>query len=497
MDGDGLKKKIQPRRNIGIRQPVSWLLFLSLWLSACVAGREDALEMRDENMYKDLAEQMNPSRGTSSSPLRMGEKLREGETHGEGAESLTQADCFRLAQNNAEDLLIQGEQLFSTWTYEQESISSLLPSVSIDGVYSRDSEEVEWQGFTVSPRDSAQYWFSLRQTVFDGRSFAAVPAARAARKIEQLNLQDRRDRLLYAVAASFFEILGVGHDIQVFEASLASADEFLRVVEARRKSGEASRQEAMSAQAQRDKVESQLIQARHDLEIARSHLAQMTCIETLPATLIDTYEVTCSPDLIPALVETATAERADLKAARAGVELAEAERQAALSEYLPVVTAGLTRWIKREGAFSEPVDWNFSLDMSWNLFDSFGREARQARTLSGIRRQELVVNALERQVKHEVHDAVLSYESLGRVLGALSSRADASRAALELATAEYNADEATNLDVQVARSVWEEAARDLRRAELAQKLSALKIQLVCGRFSVTEPLMDAVEIAAE
>lgn len=497
MDGYPTKREI---RSTPVKRVCgSWILLLLVALAqfSCVADREDALAMRDEKMYRDLTERMNETRDTRVAPARVGEALKEWEARHDGEDSITLAECFRLALNNSEELLIQGEQLFETWTYEKEAISSLLPSVALNGTFSRDSEEVKWNGFKVSPRDSAEYWFSVNQTIFDGRAIAAVPAAKAASRIEELNLQDRRDRLLYNVAAAFYEILGLGHDVQVFEASLESAVEFHRVVDARYRIGEASRQETMSSLAQKDNIEAELIRAQHNLKISRTNLARLICLDDLPETLVDTYEATYTPDLLPALKEMATQERADLEAARAGVELAEAERMAAFSDYLPKVTAGLTRWIKREGAFSEPVDWNLSLDLSWNLFDSFGREARQARALSGIRQQELTVQALERQVRKEVEDAVLSYDSLDRVLVALRSRADASRAALDLATAEYNADEATNLDVQIARRSWEEAARDLRRAELAQKLAALRIQLVCGQFRLSDPLIEAVEIAAE
>jgi outer membrane protein TolC len=137
------------------------------------------------------------------------------------------------------------------------------------------------------------------------------------------------------------------------------------------------------------------------------------------------------------------------------------------------------------------------LNLTWNLFDSGGREARQARALSGIRQKELTLNALNRQIRQEVEEAVLSFESLQKQLGALKSRAEASKASLELAEAEYRADEATNLDVQVSRRTWEEAERDLARTELALKLAALKIQLVTGTFNQALPLMEAVEIAGE
>jgi outer membrane protein TolC len=428
----------------------------------------------------------------------MGGRLEKWAETFEGSDDITLADCFRLALLNSEALLIRGEKILVTWTFEQEAISSLLPEVSLDWKYTNDSDAVKFSGQTITPRDRTETWLSLKQTVFDGRSLAAVPAAREARKIERLRIRDERDRLLFAVASVFYEILGLEHDVKVFDSSLSSAQEFYRVVEARRQSGEASRQEAMSAKSQREQVAALYIQARHDVLIARSNLARLIGLLEVPAKLIDTYTVTTSPEAIPILKEVAFEERSDLEAARAAVALAKAQRLAEYSDYLPLVTAEFKRWLKQQdGAYASQIDWNLSLDMTWTLFDSFGREARQARALSGIRQRELDLSALEKQIRYQVEEAVLSFDSLTRVLGALRSRAEASAAALELAEAEYRANEATNLDVELSRRAWVEAARDLARTELAQKLAALRIQLVIGEFKVSEPLTEAVEILKE
>jgi outer membrane protein len=427
----------------------------------------------------------------------MGEEIRSWSEAFDTAPEISLADCFRLALSHSEELLIRGEKLFEAWTLEREAISSLLPAAYFNWAYSVDSDSIRFQNQTISPRDTTESWLTLQQTLFDGQSFAAVPAAREARKIERLRLKDERDRLLYAVAAAFYEILGFQEDVTVLEAVLESAEEFSRVVEARWKSGEASRQEVLAAKAQQDNASALLIQARHDVKIARTALARLVGLDEIPEELLDTYTVAFSPGNIPDLVERARVERPDVGAARASIDFAKAERLAALSDYFPRITADLTRWLKREGAFSDAVDWNLSLNLLWPIFDSGGREARQARALSGIRQRELELSALKRQVRQEVEEAVLSFESLGNRLGALKSRAEASKVALELVTAEYKAAEATNLDVITGRRTWAEAERDFARAQLARKLAALKIRLVLGDFKISEPFVEAMEIVKE
>ena len=204
-----------------------------------------------------------------------------------------------------------------------------------------------------------------------------------------------------------------------------------------------------------------------------------------------------SPGNLPDLVEEANDDRYDLEAARSAIELAKADRLAMLAEYFPIVSADFTYWLDREGAFSSDIDWTLSLNLVWSLFDSGGREARQSMALSRIRQRVLELSSLEKQVRFEVEEAVYSFWSLSRSLGVLKSRTDASQSALDLADAEYRANEITNLDVIIARRVWEEAERDYSRARLSRKLAALKIRLVVGDFRVTAPVQEAVKIEKE
>jgi len=468
------------------------MLFALILCAGCIADRNDALTMRDEALFTNLVKGEDDRDGRS--PRETGRLLEDWAENFETTGEITLKDCFRLVLNNSEELQIRGEKLLVSWTYERESISSLLPKASLLWSYAVDAEAVKFGGQKVSPRDTTTSWISVQQKIFDGRSLAAVPAAKASKRIEELTLRDERDRLLFAAASGFYTVLGKERDILVFEASLDSATEFHRVLEARHSSGEASRQELLSALAQREEAKAQLIQSRYDRLIARSNLQRLVGLPSLPEILVDVYEVDSGLGEIPALVEAAIQDRPDLEAAKEAIEFAKAERLAALSEYLPSITADFTRYLKREGAFGNDVDWNLSFNLAWDLYDSGGREARQSRTLSQIRQQELTLMSLKKQIRHEVEEAVLSFHSLDMMMDALKSRSEASKAALELANAEYKANEATNLDVELARKVWQSAESDLERAKLSRKLAALKIRLVIGDFKVDAPLIEEAEI---
>lgn len=484
-------------RPVGLRAWTPTLILLLLLHPACITDREDAEALRDEKVFQDMVPPERAGGDREDAARDAGRRIRDWAAAYEGAETITLAECFRLALANEETLALQGEKLLEADARAKEAVSTLLPQVDFHYRYSHDNKEIRFEGFRITPRDSSESWISASQTVFDGRAIAAVSAAKAARRIEGLRLSDHRDRVLFSVAAAFYAVLGLEQDVETEQAALERAREGLRVAGARARAGEASRQEVLAASAEREATEARLVQARNDLAVARSDLRRLVGLEALPPRLVDEYTVTFTPGAVPELTAAAERNRPDLGAARAAVDLAEADRKATLSEYLPRISADYTYWLRREGAFTSDIDWNLSLNFTWSLFDSGGREARMTQAYSRYRQRAFELAALEKSVRHEVEEAVRSFLSLDRSLAAFRSRADSVKKALGDVQARFQVREAAALDVATAREAWRQAERDRARAALARKLAALRIHLVVGDFPLSAPAQSAMETAKE
>lgn len=453
----------------------------------CITDRDDALEVTNDFLCDDL--------GTPRPETEPASALLEEEAAPSMAAqgSLTLSRCFALALRHAESLRIRGERLVSAQAFRRETVGDLLPEILFSWQYQRDSDAVRFGGDEISPRDSTVSWLTVRQTLFDGELVSALDASGLVTEIERLGLKDERDRVLYSAAALFFEVLAIEEDLAALEADERLAVERLRVAEARFESGESVSNEVAVARAARIEAGFALSQRRYDREMARSRLISLIGLDELPTELVDNYELTWTPGLIPDLVERAWSTRSDLEAARVQIDLTRAQRKAELARYLPKVDAELNRWLKRDGAFIEEIDWTLALNATWTLFDSGAREAANSRVLSAVRQRELELSALERQVRQSVEEAVLGYRSLGAAVEALVARSAAFHETEVRVRALCNQDEALDLDLLAAVRDKERAGRELERTRLARKMAALKIRLVVGEINVSQPVTTMME----
>jgi len=458
--------------------------FAVLMTAGCVSDGDDARDLYRENILEDVASLV--PEGESS--VEAARRIEAESAVLENASSLTLSDCLKLALVRSEDLLAGGEGLLIAREKEREAIGNLLPKVSLDWEYARDSDVVRFGGSKIKPRATSEYWLSVRQPLFDARLIASLSAAGEVSRIERLSLKDARDRLLYAVAATFYDALALEKDIEALTAGELFAREQVRVLAARHEQGEAVLETVEAARAVLGDALSVLAAARYDLETARGRLRRLIGIEVLPEELVDNYEMTYSPGLIPDLAERAWRTRSDVEAARATVNLSRAERKAELSGYLPAVDLEWNRWLQRESVFIEPIDWTLSVSASWPLFDFGSRDAAYSRALATVRQRELELASLRRQVRFEVEEAVLAFRSLGAAEGALAGWVAAARAALEDVRARLEAEEAVELDLRAAERNLESTLRELDRLRLARKQAALKIRLVVGDFYLTRPM---------
>ncbi|MCO5165134.1 MAG: TolC family protein [Planctomycetes bacterium] len=405
---------------------------------------------------------------------------------------LTLTDCMRLALVNVQRLEARGERLLQADTLRAEAITTLLPRAGFSLRYTRDSNPVEFGGEVFLPQTRLEHSVFVTQPLFDARALPGYRLGAATRRVEALLLDDERDEVLFQVAAAFYEVLGFDRDLVFLRSTRDQVDEQLRVLEARLEVGEAQPQEVLLARARRAEVEVDLVQAQFDRDSARARLARLTGTSAQQE-LLDTLEVERPRGSVEALVARALATRPALEAARAEVDVAAERRNLVLAEYLPRVTLDFTYFTRAVGGFNQFLDWTGSINLLWTVFDGGSREVRLARTRSIERERALLARDLEDEVRLQVVQAALSFAALDRAQDALEARRQAARGAQELASVQFQAGEATNLDVLVAVAERQDAERNQVRGEFARKLAALRIWLVTGELSRSPPARRLLE----
>lgn len=456
------------------------VLFMSIAAGALLVGCSFSRSPSEHIQLRETWGQLAPTPVVDSLPFQSGRRWQATVSALQGKDTLTLGDCLRLALDASDALRISAERIHSAGLLYREALSTVFPDVDFHARYTRDADPVSLGGQVFTPAERTEYWFTVRQPLLERQFIPAIAAAGKIRRIETLRLYDTRDQLLFGVAAEFYTALSLEQDIRVNEASLASAEEFHRVVGARYEVGEVPQQDLLLAQARRDLAESELIASRHAQERSRVRLGELIGLEPLDQELVDVYEVEVDSTNFPRLVDKGLKNRLDLAIAELQVGLARAQRNATLSEYLPDVDLTYSNWTHMRGGFQELIDWTVTVTADWTLFEGGGRASRLAQSLSAIRQREYEVEALGKRVRADVQDAVLAFRSIDQAMTSFESRAEAAVAAYGQAESRYAAGELSNLNVLIAGEVRDDAVRARDRARFARRLAALRIRLAVG-----------------
>jgi len=380
------------------------LVVLVVCLAAC-AGQAQ----RSQEHYRETAFSVQPS-----APVELGEQARDLQEQAAASDATPEAQgqpaperldlrrCMRVAIARDQRLRIAGERMLQADLRRRRAIAGVLPQVAVHAQYDRDSEAVEFAGSQFAPVDSFTWYARATQPLFNGRLFPALDLAEHARAIEALELQDQRDRLLFATATAFYEILSLQADVAALESASEQAAEDLRQRRQRLAAGVALPEQVSQAAATLAERRAQLVQLRGDAERARARLQRLTGVPTREVAL----EPDCQPGWLPATgaddVDAALDARPDLRAAEARLASAGDLVRLRRKAYLPTIDVEFTWWGEREEGPSEDIDWTVSLTGDWTIYDGGARGVDLEQARSDGRIAAFALRDLRREAAYQI-----------------------------------------------------------------------------------------------
>jgi NodT family efflux transporter outer membrane factor (OMF) lipoprotein len=354
--------------------------------------------------------------------------------------------------------------------------SALYPSVSAGAsiATSRTRATGVTNSFQIPGFDfsyQADVWGSIRRTVTASAETAQASAAQ---------LENARLSLQAELAIDYFELHGLDGDVEVFEHTVKSYTEYLKLTKDRFAGGVASGADVAQAETQLDTARAQLT----DFGAARAqyeHALAMLTGRPPSEVSIERRALTAPPPAIPVAVPSALLERRP--------DIANAERQmAAQNEQIGIAKAAFYPTIGIGGSaglqgtsllnvFSWPSRfWSLGPSASQVLFDAGRRRAalQQQQDLfdAGVANyRQTVLNAFQ-----QVEDALSTLRILETESDQVKEAVEAAQRSLDISTAQYKAGVVSYLDVITAQTFLlqnQRTAVDL----LARRLAA-SVQLI-------------------
>ena len=331
---------------------------------------------------------------------------------------------------------------------------------------------------------------TVSQTLYDQRVLLAIQGARQLRASNLAAYTRQRQLVVDQVRRAYYQALLAQDQADVVGESVGRTAVTLDDTRKRVAQGVVSKYQRLSAEVELSNLETQLIQAENQADLALTNL-KLTLglpverpirLEGSLASIYDGRAVVVPVALQGGLEEavaTALAQRPDLQRAELAIELQQLQRAAERAAFFPRLSAFANlnytgrvpdnrtvalqdpddpfSYTQRSDGFFSDQYWNpdvaVGVRLTWNLFDGFDRRARIQQEQINVRRRQLEAEQLYQNVRGEVEQALLN-------LRAAERRIEAQEQNLERARLNYTF-ASTRLQEGVSSALEERQASEL------------------------------------
>lgn len=311
-----------------------------------------------------------------------------GAAHPLAAQTLTLREALARADSGAYANRIAGGQRRTAEGEASAALRGILPTARLEGGYIRTTDPLNAFGFLLRQRGVTPASFDpallnypaaignvnagavlevplLNADAWAGRS-AGGKAAEAAGASEEWT----RSRTRLDVIRAYYGAVLAAEQVRTLDTAFRAARSHVGQAQSAVRNGLATPSDALLAEVKAGEVETQLLQAKQDADLARRQLA--TLLGSPDDTLLTLPEALPSAEEARALLAEPAADsvaRADVHAASLGREAAEADVKRTKYLYMPRVNAfGRLDWNDPTTPFGGQEAWTAGVLLSWSPF---------------------------------------------------------------------------------------------------------------------------------
>ena len=322
---------------------------------------------------------------------------------------------------------------------------------------------------------------------------AAIESARLTAAASAGDLQRTREFLLYEVTAEYLEAVLALELVAIEEERLDSEQRQLDRIESLHGVGERPWADVLQQRAAVARAELELLEARRAYEVDLLSLKELLALDPDTRTELASATIPAGipvDDDLQSLLKEALQEREDVQAQSARIRAAEESLRAAGSGHWPSLdlTVGVGSSYNSQLAaldfgdqlFDANPDATVGLSLSIPLFDRERTDAAVSRARIQLANEQLVYDALVRDVGLQLEQALLNHRIAAAQLEVSRTQLQYAREALAATEARYFEGLATLVEVSQSRAQYVEAAGNQATAETTLTLRQLEIELQRG-----------------
>ncbi|MBI3609528.1 MAG: TolC family protein [Nitrospirae bacterium] len=410
-------------------------------------------------------------------------------------ETFTLNQVYSRAIQKNEQVQIAREEILVAEQDRSRAVSTVLPKVTLSGTYDRYPEKTNDRVGILQPQYSYGGQVKVEQPLFSGgKNIAGVRIADEQIEAARKNLNLSTEALLIQVAQAYYGILKARKNLEAQLRDVERLTEHRRLSELRFKVGEVTESILLRAEAELAGAQAERVARENDLAVKKRELRNLT---DLP----EEFEIAEPPlpqipgETVPALIETATANREDLQQSRVREQISEQQVSFARGNFFPTLTVEGTLFSRNQSPRS-----TFFIDQSWTaeakiefpIYEGGLRRAELSQARTRQNQDRLRTVNLKKQLELDVTRSYLNFNAISRQLESREDQLRFARKNYEMVSKQFTFGLATNIDLLDANQTLIEAERDMIGATYDRHLAILDLQRSTGVF--LSKALDAAQI---
>ena len=379
-------------------------------------------------------------------------------------QGLTLEQAVAFASERNEVVLAAKERSDATAARVGRARGAFLPSLSIEGDYTRHDEETVRQvgddEVTIQAQDALLGQAIVRQPLFDARLFPLYKVAGYERDAARYVALDTRRRVGFTAADAFLAALSQDQVLGAANRRLELASSTLADARARFAAQIVSSNDVTRAELELASAERELALARGNQESAYLELASIMNAPIDPPLVPPDYLLAVAaepPGETMSLIAAARERRLDVGADRFTAQAARAAAKEPLTRLVPRFDLhGELDQTNVAGLSDDEREWFGRVELTWPIFDGGQREAERKERSALADAADYDVQSRERQIDLEVRRALVEL---------VSEQASSKQAQVAAEVGRRNARESTELYRQGLASALEAADANVRLFE--------------------------------
>ncbi len=403
-------------------------------------------------------------------------------------------EAYQLAVVNEEQVAIAARELAKAKLLPWRAVALMAPRGEIGGAYSRNKDEIAFNAppearslfggsSVIRPRNNWLSTFQVTQPLIEPSFFPSWRLGKDAVREEEERYEFTIRGVLFGVAQAYYEVLRFEAQVKVAQDTLKLAQEELKRAHVRFRVGEVTKTDILRAEVAVERAGRALIVDRNRLKLARTVLARTVGLSETVGVLEPTPPQAVESDYT-SLLDQAYAQRQDLSAQNLAVRVARERKNLVLTRYFPQVDAQFSYPRLDPETFANRDEfWTLFVNLRWPLFDGGNRELDLLEANETLSQTELRVTELEKEIRVEVREALLSVETLHATLETLHKEVALARENYEMTSKQYRVGLSTSLDVNTSLNTLNQVRTQLIDQTYTYQIALLNLDNAVGVFA--------------